>query len=222
MSEIEQKGNKEKDEKEATQVSDIDEDLESKEVKLIEDKKLKFLEHYSKEEDQKKIEKLEKSIKEKEEEIKDLELWKNKYMLLQAEFENAQKRWEKHRADLRTEYIASVLKSFLPLYDSYKKALESDPKNDSIKQFNAQLLNIFKGFKAEPIEVKINDKFDYSKHEALTSLEKEDLPENSIVDIIQDGWKLDKGVLRYTKVVISKKPKPPEPQTDTIPESESS
>ena len=48
-------------------------------------------------------------------------------------------------------------------------------------------------------------------HEALTSIERDDVPENSIIDIIQEGWKLNKDILRYTKVVISKKPKPPEP-----------
>ncbi|TFG25620.1 MAG: nucleotide exchange factor GrpE, partial [Promethearchaeota archaeon] len=61
-------------------------------------------------------------------------------------------------------------------------------------------------------EVKKNDPFDYNYHEALSSIEKEDAPENTVLDIIQDGWKLDKDVIRYTKVIISKKPKPPEPE----------
>ena len=44
---------------------------------------------------------------------------KKKFMHLQAEFENAQKRWDKTRLNLRTEYTALVLKNFLPLYDSF-------------------------------------------------------------------------------------------------------
>ena len=59
--------------------------------------------------------------------------------------------------------------------------------------------------------VKKEDKFDYNFHEALTTLENDNLPENSIIDVIQDGWKFGNEVLRYAKVVISKKPKPPEP-----------
>ena len=73
-------------------------------------------------------------------------------------------------------------------------------------------MSVFKSYGAEPIEVIINDLFDYSKHEALTSIEREDVPENSILEIIQDGWKYGKEVIRYTKVVISRKPKPPEPE----------
>jgi hypothetical protein len=72
-------------------------------------------------------------------------------------------------------------------------------------------MNILKSEGAEPMQTEINDPFDYSQHEALTFVEKEDVEENTIVDVIQDGWKFKKEVLRYAKVVISKKPKPPEP-----------
>ncbi len=72
-------------------------------------------------------------------------------------------------------------------------------------------MNILKSQGAEPFSVKINDRFDYSIHEALSSIEKADTPENCVIEVIQDGWKLGKEVLRYAKVVLSKKPKPPEP-----------
>lgn len=146
---------------------------------------------------------------------KESESWKNKHMRLQAEFENAQKRWNKNRQNLRKEYIGYTLKSFLPLYDSFKKALEGDDENQAIlKQFYDQFVGILKFHKAEPIEVKINDPFDYTYHEALSSLERDDLPNNSIIEIIQDGWKIDKDVLRFAKVIISREPAPPEPEPE--------
>ena len=196
-----------------------EEEQNDEEVMLLEEKDHFLLEHFSKEEMQEKLNELQKSVKEKDEKIKNLGEWKNKYMLLQAEFENAQKRWVKQRAVLRTQYTASTLKTFLPLYDSFKKAVDSEPENENLKQFYSQLLNLFKIFKAEPIDVNINDSFDYNLHEALTTIERDDIPENSIIDVIQDGWKVDKEILRYTKVVTSKKPKPPEPEPE--PESES-
>ena len=136
-------------------------------------------------------------------------------MLLQAEFENAQKRWSKERQNLRIEYTASVLKKFLALYDSYKKAIDNDPDNESVKQFYNQFLNIFKSFEgAEPMKININDPFDYNYHEALSSVERDDVPNNTIIDIIQEGWMLGKHVLRYAKVITSRKPKPPEPEPE--------
>ena len=87
-----------------------------------------------------KIHDLENKLKEKVQKLSQLETrandWKNKYTRLQAEFENAQKRWEKNRQNLRFQYTASILKSFLPIYDSFKKAIENkNPQNDILKSF---------------------------------------------------------------------------------------
>ena len=185
------------------------------EIKLIEEgPEQKFLEYFSKEDLAKKVTLLEESLKSKEQKIEKLTDWKNKYTLLQAEFENAQKRWDKSRQNSRNQQTAYVLKDFLSLYDSFKKAIENTNENDPINQFYNQFLNILKSDGAKLIDVKVNDSFDYNIHEALSSIEREDLEENLIVDIIQDGWKLGNDVLRYAKVIISKKPKPPEPEKE--------
>ena len=137
-----------------------------------------------------------------------------KALKIDPEFENAQKRWNKSRQNLRIQYQSSVLKNFLPLYDSFKKAMEAANETEKgiLNGFYTQFMGVFKSYGAELIEVKLNDLFDYSLHEALTSIEKEDLPENSIIEIVQDGFKYEKEVIRYAKVIISKKPKPPEPE----------
>lgn len=198
--------------------SNLKTELKAKEIKQLEEKEHHELEFFSKEESIKKISNLEKQLKEIKDKAQKLQKEndesKNKYMHLQAEFENAQKRWNKSRQDLHTQYTASVLKNFLPLYDSFKKAMDTagEAEKNILNGFYTQFMNILKSYGAQPIEVKMNDPFDYSLHEALTSVEREDLPENSIVEIVQDGFKYDKEVIRYTKVIISKKPKPPEPE----------
>ncbi|MFX1571428.1 MAG: nucleotide exchange factor GrpE [Promethearchaeota archaeon] len=189
-------------------------------TKKLEEKEHFELEYFSKEEFIEKLQNLEKTLEEKEDQLKKVkeekEKSQKKYMHLQAEFENAQKRWDKNRQSLRIEYTASALKTFLPLYDSFKKALDSanDTEKKILNSFYTQFMNIFKSHGAEPIHVELNDQFDYNLHEALTSVEKGDIPENSIVEIVQDGWKYGKEVLRYAKVIISKKPKPPEPEPE--------
>lgn len=198
-------------------------DEQQEEILLIEEgPEQKLLEFYSKEDLAKKVNGLEENLKIKVTEIEKLADWKNKYMHLQAEFENAQKRWDKSRKSLRIQNTAYVLKDFLPFYDSFKKAIENVNENDPINQFYNQFLKILKSQKAETIDVKINDLFDYNMHEALSTIEKDDVPENSILEIVQDGWKLGKDVLRYAKVIISKKPKPPEPEPAAESEGDSS
>ncbi|TXT58043.1 MAG: hypothetical protein BAJALOKI2v1_460004 [Promethearchaeota archaeon] len=194
------------------------------------EKKKELLEYYSKEElaeefrkvkkelvegrDQ--VEELQKAVKELQEEVKN---WKNKYMRLQADFENAQKRWVKSRQELRSQNTANVIKDFLPLYDSFQKALEEkNEKNQKeiefLRQFYNQFLNLCKSYNAKPMETKKGHSFDYNLHEAVTTIEREDLAPNTIVDVIQEGWKINKDVLRYAKVVLSRKPKPPEPKEE--------
>jgi molecular chaperone GrpE len=193
---------------------------EPQEIKKLEEKEHYELDFFSKEELVKKNEDLEnqiKILKEKAEKLdKEIKDFKNKFIHLQAEFENAQKRWDKNRQNLRIEYTSSVLKSFLPLYDSFKKAIESTNETDKniLTGFYNQFMSIFKSYGAEPIKVNVNDQFDYNLHEALSTLEKDDIPENSILEVIQDGFKYGKEVIRYAKVVISRKPKPPEPKPE--------
>jgi molecular chaperone GrpE len=193
-------------------------ETELQEVKKLEEKEHYELDFFSKEELVKKCEDLEKELKELKERAekleKELKESKNKYMHLQADFENAQKRWDKNRQNYRIEYTASVLKSFLPLYDSFKKAIESGTETERIilMGFYNQFMNIFKSYGAEPIKVNINDQFDYNLHEALSIIEKDNVPENTVLEVIQDGFKYGKEVIRYAKVIISRKPKPKEPE----------
>ena len=201
------------------------EEEDKQEIKLLEGVEQKVLEYHDLDDLITKYNKLQESNKKDKEALikhqKESDSWKNKHIRLQAEFENAQKRWNKNRQNLRTEYIGLTLKAFLPLYDSFKKALDGDDENKAIlEQFYDQYMGILKFHKAIPIEVKINDLFDYSYHEALSSIVKEDIPNNSIIEIIQDGWKMDKIVLRYVKVIISREPPPPEPEPEEEPEEE--
>ena len=195
-------------------------ETESEEIKRLEEKEHYELEYFSKEDLVEEKENLEKQLNEFKEKTEKLQKEnadsQKKFMHLQAEFENTQKRWDKNRQNLRIEYTASVLKNFLPLYDSFKKALESanETERKIIDGFYNQFMNIFKSYGVEPIKVELKDIFDYSIHEALTSVENEDIPENSILEIVQDGFKYGKEVIRYSKVIISRKPKPPEPEPE--------
>ncbi len=194
-------------------IDNLERASESKEIKRLEEKEHYELEYFSKEKVEKELADLKETIEKLHKEKDDSQ---KKYIHLQAEFENAQKRWDKNRQNMRIEYTASVLKNFLPLYDSFKKAIDSanETEKSVLNSFYTQFMSILKSYGAEPIQVEVNDQFDYSLHEALTSVEKEDVPENRILEIIQDGFKYRKEVIRYTKVIISRKPKPPEPEPE--------
>ena len=211
--------NRDQDKEESANTESRNESEEEKE------KKEETLQELSKEELIGKVEKLRNSLSDSEEEKgkleENLEKWKDKsenfldrLQRLQADFENSQKRWDKTRKNLKNQYIGDILQSFLPLYDSFKSAIGDIEKDSSLRQFYKQFLNILKSYGAEPMKVSEGDQFHYNKHEALSSIEREDLPNNTIVDVVQDGWKLNNEVLRYAKVIISRKPEPKKEEKD--------
>lgn len=235
-SEIKKESTSEKGQKTEGKSSSKEKEEELKGKVFPIEKKKELLEYYSKEELAEKFRSVNKELVESREQIEELQegvqelqdevkSWKNKYMHLQADFENAQKRWVKSRQELRNQNTANVIKNFLPLYDSFQKALENkNEKNQKeielLEKFYNQFLNLCKSYSAEPMEIKPGDSFDYNKHEAVTTIEKGDLKPNTIVDVIQQGWKINKDVLRYAKVVLSRKPKPPEPKKEEKKEEE--
>ncbi len=142
--------------------------------------------------------------------------WKNKHLYLQAEFDNADKRRAKAMDAQRKRMQADLIFSFLPLVDSFipavKKADEGAYKDvkqlgEGLKSLKQQLDSILKGLNVTPID-QINVPFDYNLHEVTLSQERPDLPEDTVLAIVQVGWKLGIDVIRPAKVIVSKKPAP--------------
>ncbi len=142
---------------------------------------------------------------------------KEKYLYLQAEFDNAEKRRAKVWEGQRKRMQADVIFAFLPLVDSFipaiKKAEEGAYKDvkqlgEGLKSLKQQLDTILKGLNVTPID-QVNVPFDYNFHEVTISQEKSDVPDETVLSIVQVGWKLGSDVIRPAKVVVSKKPVPP-------------
>ena len=54
--------------------------------------------------------------------------------------------------------------------------------------------------------------FDPAKHDAMMQVATDEVPENTVVQVFQDGYLYHDKVLRHAKVSVSKKPQP-EPVT---------
>jgi len=141
---------------------------------------------------------------------------KDKHLYLQAEFDNAEKRRAKVWESQRKRMQADVVFAFLPLVDSFipavKKAEEGAYKDvkqlgEGLKSLKRQLDTILNGLNVTPIDI-VNVPFDYNLHEVMQSQTRSDLPDDTVLSIIQVGWKLGADIIRPAKVVVSKKPAP--------------
>lgn len=150
--------------------------------------------------------------------FKELQEEKEKFLrsLLQvrADFENYKKRQERENSNYKQYVLESVLKKLVCHYDDLIRALNLMKMFEGAegiqKGFEIIVKNFEKVMEEEGVRPMDSEgqKFDPYKHEALLIEEcRDDLPENTIIEVLDKGYFLNNKVLRPAKVKISKKSK---------------
>lgn len=149
-----------------------------------------------------------------EEKLEDAE---NKLLRTLAETENLRKRYEREKEDLSTYVISNFAKETLSILDNLQRALSSIKTNDfkdsdeSIKTFvegieltEKQIITIFEKFKIEQVK-SFDSNFDPNFHQAMFEVESEDKAPGTVVEVVQEGYKIGDRLLRPALVGVSKK-----------------
>jgi molecular chaperone GrpE len=129
---------------------------------------------------------------------------------LQAEFENARKRAEREKQDYRDYAAASVVEQFLPVLDNFELALKSTGSTEQLRSgvelIVKQMEEILRQMQVTAIPA-VGEAFDPRHHEALGSVEREDLPDQHIAEEIRRGYKIRERLLRPAMVRVVTNPK---------------
>jgi molecular chaperone GrpE len=129
---------------------------------------------------------------------------------LQAEFENARKRAERERAEQRDFVTASAVEQFLPVVDNFELALKS---TGTEKQLRSGVSLIVKQMEEilEKMQVKavptVGELFDPRFHEALGTVERDDIPDQHVAEEVRRGYKIREKLLRPALVRVAHNPK---------------
>ncbi len=129
---------------------------------------------------------------------------------LQAEFDNARKRQEREKLEFRDYATGNVVEQFLPVIDNFALALNANASAEQlrtgveliVKQMDETLRNL--QVVAIPT---IGQQFDPRVHEALGSVERDDLPDHSVAEEIRKGYRIRDRLLRPAMVRIVSNPK---------------
>ncbi len=129
---------------------------------------------------------------------------------LQAEFENARKRAERERQDFRDFATGSVVEQFLPVLDNFELALKSSGSAEQLRSgvelIVKQMEDVLRQLQVIPVPT-IGQEFDPRHHEALGSIERDDLPDQHIAEEIRRGYKIRERLLRPALVRVASNPK---------------
>ena len=149
-----------------------------------------------------------------EEKLEDAE---NRLLRTLAETENLRKRYEREKEDLSNYVISNFAKETLAILDNLQRALSSIKTNDfkdtdeNIKTFvegieltEKQIITIFEKFKIEKVK-SLDSNFDPNFHQAMFEVESEDKEPGTVVEVVQEGYKIGDRLLRPALVGVSKK-----------------
>ena len=125
---------------------------------------------------------------------------------MQAEFDNARKRAEREKVEFREYATGSVIEQFLPVMDNFELALKSTGNADQLRSgvelIVKQMEDVLRQLQVTPVPT-VGEEFDPRVHEALGSVEREDLPDQHVAEEIRRGYKLRERLLRPALVRVA-------------------
>jgi molecular chaperone GrpE len=129
---------------------------------------------------------------------------------MQAEFENARKRAEREKAEYRDYAAANIVEQFLPVLDNFELALKATGTTDQLRSgvelIVKQMEDVLRQMNVTPIPA-VGEQFNPHHHEALGSVEREDLPDQHVAEEIRRGYKIREKLLRPAMVRVVSNPK---------------
>lgn len=152
------------------------------------------------------IEELEKTVAEKDEQIKQQ---KDENIRIYAEFDTWRRRTAKEILDSKAVGSREIIDGLLPVLDDCERALkaleqsnDSDAAKEGTQLIYNKLMAYLKSKGLEPIDALGKD-FDTDVHEAVAQFPvQEEEKKNKVFDVVQTGYTYGGKVIRFAKVVV--------------------
>ena len=129
---------------------------------------------------------------------------------MQAEFDNARKRSAKEQQDYRDYALVDVVKTLLPVMDSFDRALQSSPEKSEfhagVELIHKQLQAALAKIGVQPVAAK-GQQFDPRFHEAIEMVDTEEAKDHEVLDELQRGYKLKDRLVRPAMVRVARNSK---------------
>jgi molecular chaperone GrpE len=141
---------------------------------------------------------------------------KDKYLRLAAEMDNLRRRTEREIKDAKTYAAASFARDMLSVSDNLRRALEAVPAEtraaaeaglvalvEGVEMTERSMLSALERHGVKKMEP-AGQKFDPHYHQAMFEVPNADIPSNTVIQVVQDGYVIGDRVLRPAMVGVSK------------------
>lgn len=155
---------------------------------------------------------LEKLSRELEQKTREAAEANEKYLRTYADFENYRKRMQRDAADFRKYANEQFALELLTVVDHLGLALKHAEESgetaqgmrEGVELVYKQLREALEKFGVKQFGV-AGEPFDPAQHDAMMQVVTDEVPENTVVQVMQDGYLYHEKVLRHAKVGVSKK-----------------
>tara|TARA_B100000315_G_scaffold41491_1_gene36387 strand:+ start:1925 stop:2602 length:678 start_codon:yes stop_codon:yes gene_type:complete len=169
----------------------------------------------------KETEKLKKGIEAKDKEAKENY---DKFLRLNAEFDNFKKRTQREKADSYKYGSEKIIRDMIPVIDNLERALQATKNNDKVEELSKgvemimnQIKNILESIGAKQFS-SIDQSFDPNKHEAVSKIVTTKHEHNTIIEELRKGYMFHDRLLRAAMVVVAENES--EKEKETVPKTE--
>ena len=129
----------------------------------------------------------------------------DKYLRLVAEFDNFKKRTQKEKDEIYSIAKTDVVLGLLPVIDNFERAekfSEDKAIDEGMALIKKQFMEFLKKIGVEEIEAE-GKEFDPNLHNAVLHEDRDDVPENTVVEVLQKGYRLGDKVIRHSMVQVA-------------------
>lgn len=131
---------------------------------------------------------------------------KEKYLRLDAEYYNYRTRTAKEKADAYDNATVSAVTEILSVVDNFERALAAKTEDENFKKgvdmIFRQYLAILEKLGVSEIPAE-GAEFDPNFHNAVSSIEDENLGENTVAAVLQKGYMVGKKIIRPAMVTVA-------------------
>ncbi len=138
--------------------------------------------------------------------------YRDTLLRLQAEFENYRKRMVREQTQFLERAIEAFVLQLLPIIDNLERAISAAEEKhdleqlaDGVKITHSQVLDLFKKEGIQIIDPE-GEPFDPTDMHAMLSVEDDEHPDNTVLEVLQKGYVLKGKVVRPAMVKVSKSP----------------
>ena len=139
---------------------------------------------------------------------------RDKYVRLLADFDNFRRRAHKDRQDVIQFGHENLVKDLLSTVDNLDRAIEHAHQNDGgdlasllqgVELVQRELYAVLATHEVQVIDAE-GCPFDPSLHEAMAQVQDDSAPPNSVIEVLEKGYRLRDRLLRPARVVVAKPP----------------